>query len=356
MMLLLALASPTPVLDVQGTPDSQQPPIQVSLNNGGRYTFGDRVRVHVRPAEDGYLLVLRTDIRGWVRVLYPADPSAESFVHGGRDVEIRGPQGREAFQAGLNEGTGTVVAARAHEAFHFDRFVTAGRWNYRALDSARTGADPESTLVDIVQQMAGDVHFDYDVVQYSVTDPGAAATYAGGSDGPAYDYGYPYPYWGYPSPYWSFDPFFYGFYGAAFYSPFFSPFFFSPYCFDCYRGFAYGGRGTGFGRPFPRSSYGTGFRTRAAVAAPALRASSGRRYITQTGSRAAMSSRGTSRVYGGARMSSVGTSRGYGGARMSGGGTARGYGGARMSGGAARGGGGGSGGRSGGGGGGRRGR
>lgn len=346
MMLLLALVSPTPVLDVQGAPDSQQPPIQVSLNNDGRYAFGDRVRMHVRPAEDGYLLVLRTDIRGWVRVLYPADPSAESFVRGGRDVEIRGPQGREAFQAGLNEGTGIIVAARAHEAFHFDRFVRAGHWNYRALDSARTSADPESTLVNIVQQMAGDVHFDYDVVQYSVTDPEAAAAYAGGAGDPAYGYGYPYPYWP------DYDPFFYGFYGAAFYSPFF----FTPYCFGCFRSFAYGGRGTGFGRPFPRSSYGTGFRTRGPVAAPALHASVGRRYITQTGSRAAMSYGGTSRSYGGARMSYSGASRSYGGARMSNGGTSRGYGGARMSGGAPRGGGGGYSGRSGGGGGGRRGR
>jgi hypothetical protein len=313
MMLLLALVRPTPVLSVQGAPDSQQPPIQVSVNNDGHYAFGDRVRVHVRPAEDGYLVVLRTDVHGWVRVLYPADPSAESFVRGGRDVEIRGPQGREAFQAGLSEGAGTIVAARAQEAFHFDRFVTASHWNYRALDSARTGADPESTLVDIVQQMAGDVHFDYDVAQYSVTDPEAAAGYGGPADG----YGYPYPYWPY------YDPFFYGFYGAAFYSPFF----FTPYCVGCFRGFGFvnRGRGVGFGRPFrpfvpyrPRSFYstgfrGTGFRARAQVAAPFPRASVGRRYAAPMGSRAAMSYGGTSRGIGGARM-------GYGAPRGGGGG------------------------------------
>ncbi len=351
MMLLLALVSPTPVLDVQGAPDHQQPPIQVSLNNDGRYAFGDAIRVHVRPAEDGYLVVLRTDVHGWVRVLYPANPPAENFVRGGVDIEIRGPQGGEAFEAGPSAGTGTIVAARAHEAFHFDRFVVANHWNYRALDSARAGADPERALVGIVQQMAGDVHFDYDVVQYSVADSeaaaGSATDYAADDGGPAYGYGYPYyPYYPYsPYPYyWPYDPFF-GFFGVTFYSPFL----FSPYCYGCFGGYAFGGRGIGFGRPFapfgpyrPRASYGTGLRARAPVAAPASRVAVGRNYIARTGSRAAMSYRAAPRSSGGARMS-------YGAAPRSSGG-------ARMSSGAPRGGGGGYSGRSGGGGGGRRGR
>lgn len=362
LMVALALLGPAPAPDLQGTPAPQQPPIQVSLNNEGRYGFGEPILVRVRPADDGFLVVLRTDVHGWVRVLYPPSPSADNFVRGGRDVDIGGPQGGEAFEAGPSAGTGTIVAARAHEAFHFDRFVTASHWNYRALDSATSAAAPESALVSIVQSMAGDVHFDYDVAQYSVADPQAAAAYAGGD--PAYAYGYPPPYWSYPYwPYawWPYDPFFFGFYAAGFY-----PSFFGRYCYGCYRGYGFN-VGFGFGRPLgravpyrPRAYIGTGVRARAPVAAPAFRGSAGRRYIPSTGVRAAASYGGAprsyARSYGGSR-GSYAAPRSYGGGRASyaprggGGGGGRGsY--------APRGGGGGSYGRSGGGGGGggRRGR
>lgn len=336
MMIVLALVGPAQAPDLQGTPAPQQPPIQVSLNNDGRYGFGEPIRVRVRPADDGFLVVLRTDVHGWVRVLYPPRPSADDFVRGGRDLDISGPQGGDAFEAGPSAGTGTIVAARAREAFHFDRYVTANHWNYRALDSATSAAAPESALVSIVQSMAGDVHFDYDVAQYSVADPEASTAYAGRYGDPAYGDGYPSPYWSYPYwPYawWPYDPFFFGFYAAGFYPSFFG-------CYGCYRGYGfYVGRGFGFGRPYgravpyrPRAYVGTGVRARPSEAAPAFRGSAGRRYIPSTGVRGAPS-------YGGAP-------RGY----------ARSYGGGRGAYAAPRGGGGGSYGRSGGGGGGRRGR
>jgi len=367
MMIVLALVGTAPAPDLQGTPAPapQQQPIQVSLNNDGRYGFGEPIHVRVRPADDGFLVVLRTDVHGWVRVLYPPRPSADDFVRGGRDLDLGGPQGGEPFEAGPSAGTGTIVAARAREAFHFDRYVTANHWNYRALDSATHAAAPESALVSIVQNMAGDVHFDYDVAQYSVADQEDAAAYAGRYGDPAYEDGYPPPYWSspyWPYAWWPYDPFFFGFYATGFYPSFFG-------CYGCYRGYGfYVGRGFGFGRPYgpavpyrPRAYIGTGVRARPSVAAPAGGGSVGRRYIPSTGVRGAPSYAGAprsyARSYGGARMPYGAAPRGYGGGRGAYA-APRGYGGGRGSYSAPRGGGGGSYGRSGGGGGGggRRGR
>src|SRR5882724_8166141 len=143
---------------------AQDAVIGIDLNSDGRYVTGDRAQVKVKSAADGYLVVLRTDVNGWVRVMFPVDPGNDNFVHGGRDVEIPGRAGRESFQAGLTEGAGTILAARSGESFHFDRYARDGHWNYRALDSLRAGPDndPQTVLLSVVQQMAGDSHFDYD--------------------------------------------------------------------------------------------------------------------------------------------------------------------------------------------------
>jgi hypothetical protein len=340
LVLLLSAASFSPASSAQDTA------IAIDLNSDGRYVTGDRARVKVRAA-DGYLVVLRTDVNGWVRVMYPVDPSADNFVHGGRDVEIRGRAGGESFQTGLTEGAGTILAARSAESFHFDRYMRDGHWNYRALDSLRAGpdSDPETTLLGVVQQMAGDSHFDYDVAAYSVTDRDAAdGGYAGAYPPPPYRYG-PYPY-GY-NPYY-YDPFYYNAYWYA-------PLYFNAYCFGCFPRFYFS---AGFVRPFrpyrpfapvyrPRGAmagFSTGVRVRSArpIAAPTRGASPSRSYAPgyQPARSGGMPSYGA-RSYGGGGRGYVG-----GGARAGGGG-ARGSGG----GGGARGGGGG-GARSGGGGGG----
>src|SRR5229473_1848989 len=58
---------------------SGDPPIRVSLNSDA-YRPGETAQVHVRTQNDGYLLVLRTDVDGWVRVLFPVDPSYDAFI------------------------------------------------------------------------------------------------------------------------------------------------------------------------------------------------------------------------------------------------------------------------------------
>lgn len=224
LLLMMAVSTPT-------KSPADNPSIHVTLNSNGQYYPGDKAHVRVQTAEDGYLVVLRTDVDGYVRVLFPANPTEDNFVHAGQ-IDVVDHGGREAFVAGRSFGSGVIVAAWSHDAFHLDPYVRNEHWDYHALDSTRADGDQEAQLVDIVQAMAGDVHFDYDTAPYSVGDNN---TYYGRSAyyGPAWpEYGYYDPFW---APYGSWLGFSIGFgYGYT----------------GCWRWCYYPTGYIGFGRPF----------------------------------------------------------------------------------------------------------
>ena len=160
--LLFPLTTPVVTAPVQ----SGDPPIRLTLSDDD-LVRGDRARVKVRTAEDGYLVVLRADPDGRVRVVYPLDPDADDRWRGGHEREIRGRGDREAFTVSDSEGSGTLVAARSDEPFQFDEFTRNGHWDYRALADTAGGDDAETRLVDLVERMSAS-HYDYDVVHYTV--------------------------------------------------------------------------------------------------------------------------------------------------------------------------------------------
>src|SRR6266702_608899 len=231
---------------------SDDPPIQVWLNQDNHFRRGDNARVHVKLADDGYLVVLRADAAGRVRVLFPLDPSDDAFVRGGRKFEVRARGDREAFSIDERDGSGVVLAARSAAPFKFDEFVRGDHWDYRVLDARQTGDDQEAALLDMVQRMVPDGHFDYDVQKYFVESHRAyrGDYYPSYGLGLSFGWGWPYSRFGFSYGYAGscFDPFFYDpfFCGAAYYSPFFygySPFFsgYSPF-FSGYSPFVYGYR------------------------------------------------------------------------------------------------------------------
>ena len=67
---------------------ASDPPVRVRLSDDV-YLSGDHARVNVKTAKDGYLLVLRVDTEGHVRVLFPVDPGTDSKVKGGKTIEVR---------------------------------------------------------------------------------------------------------------------------------------------------------------------------------------------------------------------------------------------------------------------------
>ena len=216
-----------------------QNPVTVRLNHD-QYRAGDRARVYVETAQDGYLVVLHADAEGRVRVLFPLDPSEDDFVRGGKRFELRDRGDRDAFQV-EGEGSGTVLAAVAPDAFTFDAYVRNDHWDFRALGgpSATVQDDPLAHLLDIVRRMSGDStgRFDYDAATYVVNSREIAARYGYGSHY-RFGIGFGYPYY--------YDPF---------YDPFCAdPFFgWSASCYASGYGFGFrGGWGFGFGFPVYR--------------------------------------------------------------------------------------------------------
>ena len=173
------------------------PPVKVKLSKD-RLFSGERAKVYVKTASDGYLLVLRMDGRGNIRVLFPIGPNDDATIRGGHKFEVRARGDREAFTVNENRGTGLVMAVRSDEPFTFADFTAGNHWNTTALAVDRDANDPQAALLGIVDQMT-DGHYDYDVAHYTVGGgqygPGYVPAYAGWY-GPWYPG--PYALWGYP--------------------------------------------------------------------------------------------------------------------------------------------------------------
>jgi hypothetical protein len=237
LMLSLAGSPLAPATAASARVMNDDPPVKVWLNHDN-FQRGDRARVNVRLGDDGYVVVLRADADGRVRVLFPLDPGDDAFVRGGETIEVRGRGDREAFYVDEREGSGLVVAARSATPFKFDPFVRGDHWDYRVLDVRQSGDDKEAALVDIVQRMT-DGHFDYDGVSYVVSAQRAYRDYYPSYYSVGYDWGWPYYRHGYYGS--CYDAFFYDpFYcGAAYYRPFYDPFFFGGFGFVYRRPFVY---------------------------------------------------------------------------------------------------------------------
>ncbi|HXQ28516.1 MAG TPA: DUF4384 domain-containing protein [Gemmatimonadales bacterium] len=259
LALALAAASPQPA-----AMRPADPPIKLWLSADGEYASGDHARVHLRAQQDGYVVVLRADGEGRLRVLFPVDPGSDNFVRGGDKREIRSRGDRDAFIVDERGGDGLVVAAWSPSPFHFNDYVRSDHWDYAALDTVQLGGDKEAGLLSVVQDMAGTSHFDYDALPYSVTSVsayyqtpyvapcwgcgwGSALGFGWGWPGLRFGFGWGTPLgWGAPycAPYWG---------CRAFYSPAFYGFW-NPFSFGYGR--PYYGYRFGFGRPYAFGTWG----------------------------------------------------------------------------------------------------
>src|SRR2546427_909761 len=117
---------------------ASDPPVRVWFNSDGHYEFGDRAKVYAQAAQDGYLVVLRADAQGHVRVLFPIDPDGNQQIRGDKKDELKGRGGREAFVVDDTSGHGTVLAAVAKTPFQFDEFAKNGVFATAARDRKST--------------------------------------------------------------------------------------------------------------------------------------------------------------------------------------------------------------------------
>lgn len=144
------------------------PPPAVRLKLSDEFVrTGDREKVHVRSATDGYLVVLRMDADGYMRVVFPVDPTDDGYIRREHDVEIKGRGDREAFVVNEARGSGLVFAAVSDHPFNFDAYAQNNHWDYRALAPENKTRDPEAAMLDIVDRMT-DGRYEYDLVSYTV--------------------------------------------------------------------------------------------------------------------------------------------------------------------------------------------
>src|SRR5712691_3892217 len=222
--LLLLFAAPATSPAAATAVRGDDPPVKVWLDQDN-YRRGDKAHVNVKLGDDA-------DRR--VRVLFPLDPGDDAFVRGGRTIELRGRGDREAFSIDEREGSGLVLAARSVTPFKFDEFVRGDHWDYRMLNARDAGDDKEQALLDIVQRMVPDGHFDYDAASYTVASPRAYD----GPYSPSVGLGLGYGFGGPRSFRLSLafgDPFFFRpfFFRARCFDPFFfDPFFCDPFFVD----------------------------------------------------------------------------------------------------------------------------
>ncbi|HWC75515.1 MAG TPA: DUF4384 domain-containing protein [Gemmatimonadales bacterium] len=242
MLLPLLLA----VAPLMAPPQADDPLITVRLNHD-TYNVGDRARIYIETARDGYVVILHADPVGRVRVLFPIDPGEDNFVRGERKFEVLGRSGREGLQMEYEGGTGTILAAYSRDPFTFDELTRNGHWDFAALGGPDQSVkrDPLAGLLEIMNNMARGNPFDYDVTTYVVNAPETASDADGyGSHshfGIGLAFGYPYPFG----------------VGFAFGYPYYSPFYFMP--FWGWYGFGAGYPYAPYYRPLPvyHPFYGT---------------------------------------------------------------------------------------------------
>ena len=188
MLLVLALSLLLP---------SGDPPVKLKVSND-MFMRGDRARVYVKSAQPGYLLVLKADAKGRVRVLFPQSPDDDTYIPKGKQLEIRGRGDRDAFTVDDADGPGKIIAAVSPRPFNTAQYARSGHWDYWALSIVDTsGVDTEALLLSIADGMAAQGEkYEYDLVTYTVASEEQHA------DG--YGYAHPrvhigfYGTWGYP--------------------------------------------------------------------------------------------------------------------------------------------------------------
>lgn len=210
------------LLAVQAAP-SDRPALRLDVWPQNFVRYGEPVRVTVRPERDGFLTVLRVDTHGRMFALFPVDPDDDAFVRAGERVYLHDRWGNQAFVAVERDGRGTVFAALSDRPYDFRDFSAGGLWSYQLTGVRYAGADHLAALLDLVEYMAKDGHFDYAVETYWVATR-QLGFYPAGYLNSCYGFS-PYGFGSRYGPGWSYwspllDPYHPFWFGYDFYSPY----------------------------------------------------------------------------------------------------------------------------------------
>ena len=169
--LLSAVTAQTASLSIRPAYVDYRPRVEAWTDRGDSpYAGGQWVRVHFRADRDAFVTILRVDTDGRVRVLFPREPWEDSFVRGGRDYEVQGGSGRDAFYIDDYPGVGYVFAVASADPFVYDGIQRDEHWDYRLIADGRVRGDPYVALTDLAQRIVPDGYsdWDYDITPYYV--------------------------------------------------------------------------------------------------------------------------------------------------------------------------------------------
>lgn len=167
-LLALIATTPSPAVPVaEAAFGADEPALRLWVSSDRRFREGERARVQVETRDDGFLLVLQLDTDGRVNVLFPLDPGDDNFVRGGRRYEVRSERDNTAFTADRG-GQGLVYSAISPDPYRFDAVLVGGAWDYGVLRIDPQSRDPEQELNELVQKLASQRGFDYDILGYTV--------------------------------------------------------------------------------------------------------------------------------------------------------------------------------------------
>ncbi len=153
-----------PVLPWRGAGDAR---VSVWTDRDGPYRRGDAVRVFASTRVDTYLTVFRIDTDGGFRVLFPREPWEDTWVRGGRVVEVS-DGGAPGFQVDDYPGLGYLFAVASTEPFDYSSIVRRDQWDYRDIANGHIHGDPYVALTDLAERIAPGGRYDYDVTPYYV--------------------------------------------------------------------------------------------------------------------------------------------------------------------------------------------
>ncbi len=171
LMLGLGLSSPPrPPAPPPLTWRNERERVSVWTDREAPYRRRDVVRVFASTRADAYLTVFRIDTDGGLRVLFPRQPWEDTWVRGGRVVEVDADDdgGPGGFQVDDYPGVGYIFAVSSAEPFDYTSLVRGDEWDYREIANGRIHGDPYVAISDMAGQISPDAAYDYDVTPYYV--------------------------------------------------------------------------------------------------------------------------------------------------------------------------------------------
>src|SRR5262245_39271136 len=142
--------------------------ISIWTDRESPYRRGDGVRVYASTSVDGYVTVFRIDTDGGLRVLFPREPWADTWIRGGRLVRFDDAPGRSAFLVDDYPGIGYLFVISSPEPFDYSSIVRRDQWDYRGIANGRLHSDPYAALSQLADRLAPRGDYDYDVTPYYV--------------------------------------------------------------------------------------------------------------------------------------------------------------------------------------------